>query len=238
MLAVIDARMPQTAQNTLISLGYELIPLPICNQISQPVQGHPDLLLFFAPEYILTTPGYAKNAAHALKIISDRLKKPIRLTEKELSPCYPEEAMLCTAAVGNKLFFNRLIAARELQEDKSFEKPLHVKQGYTKCSTVIVNDHALITADPSVKAAAENCGISVCNISPGAVTLPGYSEGFLGGASSFFPYLKTPPHLLFCGNLDLHPDAERIKSFCLMEGVEVISLSQDPLYDVGTIFII
>ena len=72
-----------------------------------------------------------------------------------------------------------------------------VKQGYAKCSTVLVNEQACITADTSIAAAVKQCGLDVLQIRPGFVELPGYPYGFLGGGKR-----KTFPGCVgLCGEI-------------------------------------
>ena len=58
-------------------------------------------------------------------------------------------------------------------------------------------------------------------------------EGFIGGASGLIDN-KT---LCFNGNIKTHPDAENIKSFCKNAGVDVISLNNGNLKDIGSILV-
>ena len=44
--------------------------------------------------------------------------------------------------------------------------------------------------------------------------------------------------VLFCGNIDLHPDVENIKAFCQKHKKTAVSLSDGELYDVGSIFFV
>lgn len=106
-----------------------------------------------------------------------------------------------------------------------------VPQGYTACSSAIVNEHALITADTKIAQAAETVGIDVLQIQPGFIDLPGYSYGFLGGACG-----KIAPNCLaFTGQLNHHPDHHRILSFLSAHHVEPVFLTDRPCFDCGGI---
>ena len=98
-----------------------------------------------------------------------------------------------------------------------------------------IGDHALITADHSIAKAARQQGLDLLQIRPGAVLLPGYDCGFIGGAASHSPYTESD-RVFFCGDLHSHPDADAIETFCHRHGKAVISLSDESLLDVGTIF--
>ena len=68
-------------------------------------------------------------------------------------------------------------------------------------------------------------------IQPGHIQLPGYDTGFLGGCCGKLAADK----LAFTGQLDLHPDGQRIQSFLEQRGVTAVELTTGPLIDVGGI---
>ena len=111
-------------------------------------------------------------------------------------------------------------------------KIVNVNQGYTKCSVCKVSENAIITADQSIAKAAQAMGIDVLPICEGYISLPPFKHGFIGGASGLCNGLKT---LYFCGNINLHKDADAIKAFCKNHNREIVSLSDEVLFDVGTL---
>lgn len=236
MLAVVDCRFPEDAQSTLWEYGYETVKLPPHPHLSTSVASHPDMLLFFVSDAILTTRTYVQVAKQELKRISEFLQKPILTVREELGNTYPQDILLNAAPIGRKLFCYAAHTATELTHRDDFEV-CSVRQGYAKCSVLPVGKQALITEDPSIASTAKNMGLDVLKISAGAVQLSPYPNGFLGGASSLAPY-QPIRKILFCGNLDLHPDADSIRHFLQKHGYEALSLSKSPLLDVGTIYLI
>jgi len=107
---------------------------------------------------------------------------------------------------------------------------IHVKQGYTKCSLVILDDNAAITSDKGLAAALKKYGIDILLITHGHVNLPGFPYGFLGGASG-----KVDDEIIFNGNLSAHPDFEKIKDFICQRGLKVTWFEEYPLEDIGSI---
>lgn len=236
MIAVIDQRTPKSARIALQRLGLDLCPLPLYPKIDSPVSGHPDMLLFFARDAIITSKGYAQIAHRQLQQISDRVKLPIVLTEQESQSPYPYDIALNAAVVGDRLFCYPKHTAKEITE-RYEKRVLPVRQGYAKCSTLPIGFDALITEDPSVETGATRNGFDVLRIQSGHVRLDGYPFGFIGGASSCSPY-QPLDCVLFCGDPDTHPDAESIRGFCKKYNQKIIPLGSDTLYDVGTIFLI
>jgi hypothetical protein len=234
MIAVIDSRMPWEAQRALTSLGYKLCHLPAYPTLDTPVSGHPDMLVFFSRDAIYTTRSYAALAQDALEELHRHTKLPIVCTENDLQKQYPHDVLLNAAPIGNNLFCLPAHTADELQKQYRI---FPVKQGYAKCSTLPIGEHALITEDPSIAKVVTALGIDVLEVRSNAVRLAGYSTGFLGGASSYSPYESTDT-VLFCGALELHPNAGEIRDFCKKHQKTPISLGSFPLTDVGTIFLL
>ncbi len=153
--------------------------------------------------------------------------------EAKLSDKYPCDVLLNVASLGNTLICNPSTCAKEILDyaNKTGMNVIKVKQGYTKCSTLIVNDHAIITEDEGIyKTVLEsNQSIDALLIKKGYVSLPGYDYGFIGGAS-----VVIDKNVFFFGAIQNHPDYDKIKLFLDSQGKEIIQLSNDkPLLDIG-----
>ena len=70
-------------------------------------------------------------------------------------------------------------------------------------------------------------------ISAGHIDLPGYKYGFIGGATGRFMDM-----VLFTGNIDGHPDRNRIHEFIKSRGLKAKILSNHRLLDTGSILVI
>ena len=104
-------------------------------------------------------------------------------------------------------------------------------QGYTRCAAAIVDQNSVITADMGLSMVLKRAGLTVLEIQPGAIRLPGYPYGFIGGCCG----LIAPNQLAFTGSLGFHPDSQKIKSFLQERGVQWIELTNEPLLDIGGI---
>ena len=153
--------------------------------------------------------------------------------EAKLSDKYPGDVLLNVASLGNTLILNPNTCAKEIL-DYATERNMNiikVKQGYTKCSTLVVNNHAIITEDEGIyKAVLESSlNIDALLIKKGYVSLPGYDYGFIGGAS-----VAIDKNVFFFGAIQKHPDYDKIKLFIDSQGKQIIQLSNDkPLLDIG-----
>ena len=106
---------------------------------------------------------------------------------------------------------------------------INVKQGYSKCSIVIVDEDSIITYDNGIANACEHAGMNVLRIRPGYVALAGYKTGFIGGASG-----RVGDTIVFCGDISAHPDSTAITEFIQERGLNIKSFSF-PLTDIGSI---
>ncbi len=107
---------------------------------------------------------------------------------------------------------------------------IDVKQGYTKCNTVIVSPNAFITSDAGIARQLSSYLIDVLLIQNGHVGLSGFPHGFLGGASG-----KVDDTIFFNGDLSRHPDCQRIISFIEDRGLSAVYFEDYPLEDIGSL---
>lgn len=236
MIAVLSESIPQVALQSICTYGFEPILLPKHPSLPKAVATHPDMLLFFAKNFIFTEQAYYRIAKKELDAISAATKKELCFVEESLSSAYPADILFNALPMGEHLICNQRHTAKKILESVSGEI-IDVHQGYCKCSTVPVASNALITADPSIAKKAENFGFDVLRIQEGFVSLPPYSTGFLGGASSLAPYSEID-EIYFFGELNFHPDKENILAFCAKYRKKAISLCSAPLFDVGTAFLL
>ena len=143
---------------------------------------------------------------------------------------YPSDAAYNVARIGNKVIHNFNFTDKILLSHIKDEK-IQVSQGYSKCSLCIVDENSVITEDIGIATILERHNINVLKISAGDVSLPGLNYGFLGGASG-----KLSTNILgFAGNIKEHRNYSEILRFCTMRNVEIVSLSDEKLIDVGSI---
>ena len=108
-------------------------------------------------------------------------------------------------------------------------KTIHINQGYARCSTLVVNENAVITADKSVEAAMIRNGVEVLKISAGHIRLSGFDYGFIGGASC-----TLGNTVYFFGDITKHPDFVKIKAFIRgHNSILEILCKNNPLTDIG-----
>ena len=232
MYAIIDARAPRGCLDGLRARGFKTILLPSDDRLAAPVSGHADMLLYVG-DRIFCRREYLERAAGELEQVSKLSGLSVELTDEKGRDKYPQDVLFNAVRFGRYLFCRADAVSRSLREyaDRTGLEIVNVRQGYAKCSVCAVNDGAAITADVGLAAALEAKGIEVLRVEPGHVTLPGYDSGFIGGATGVFG-----DSVYFCGSIEKHPNGKEIAAFCEKHGKRAVSLSDEKLYDVGSIF--
>ena len=226
--------MPDDAKRGIRENGFEIIELPPSPALQTQVASHPDMLIYFG-EKLITSEGYYAVAKLEIDKISRISGKAVEFASEVIKPDYPFDVRFNAFEVGRCLFCSEKGVSGAVTDDAKRRglDIVYVKQGYAKCSTVVVGENAIITADVGIANAARARGVYTLVVSSGGVTLDGYDHGFLGGASGAFGN-----KVYFCGDLERHPDCAKIVEFCEKHGKKVVSLSPSPLFDAGTIFFI
>ncbi len=230
--AIADCRISIDIQKKLENYADKIIKLVPFGHLPMPVASHPDMLLWHCAGRIVTYRDYFEANRNIFAELSDF---EIMIDSGNVCAEYPHDIALNCANVGNRIIAHRDYISPVIMRiaDEEGMQILHTRQGYAKCSTVLVGDNAVITADRSIEKSALAAHIDVLRVNEGNVALEGYNTGFIGGAGG-----TTDTEVLFCGNLDLHPDGERIREFCGEHGKQAVSLSSAPLYDYGTVMLI
>ncbi len=159
------------------------------------------------------------------------------LTVKDIAEIrgeYPENIGYNGVCVGKYFIHNKEYTSERLKnlvERKDLEI-ISVKQGYTKCNAVVVDEKSLITSDEGMYKSIKNAAaeIDVLLIEKGHVLLEGFDYGFLGGASG-----RIQNEIIFNGNLRAHPNFAEIERFISDRNLKVTYFEDYPLTDIGSI---
>ena len=107
---------------------------------------------------------------------------------------------------------------------------IDVPQGYARCSCLPVDETSIITADRGIIGPCRAAGLSVLEVTPGHVLLPGYTYGFIGGCGG-----RVGDTIVFHGSLNQHPDGDAIRRFIEERGLACVDFPEFPLTDIGSI---
>lgn len=181
------------------------------------VSNHPDLYMFYDGDL------YTEPTVPYKGIVCEAIGEH-----------YPDNVKYNIAKVGEAIIGNFDLIGPTLIEhllDKAY-RLIHVKQGYAKCSTLVVDDHSIITSDKGIWKAARAHEIDALLIQPGFIELPGHDYGFIGGCS-----VRLDQAIFFSGDITKHPDYEAIKAFITKRAL-TIDYVEGPLMDLGSFIIL
>ncbi len=155
------------------------------------------------------------------------------LTKSKIIPKYPYNIALNHIIIGKTFIGNVRYTDKNIIQyckENNF-KIINVNQGYTKCSTAIINENAVITSDNGIYKACINNKIDALKIDFGYISLYGYDYGFIGGCCG-----KLNKYTLaFTGKVSEHKNYKEIKSFLHNYNINILELSNKPLIDIGSI---
>ncbi|MBQ8258570.1 MAG: hypothetical protein IJY97_03315 [Clostridia bacterium] len=214
---------------------FEIIQLPPDASLPEAVNGHGDLLIFKIDNKLVTRKSYYRTAKDKIDLICDNGGLELVLSDVEAGDHYPNDCGLCTVISGKNIICRNVstdVEILRLADDLGYNL-LNVQQGYSKCSCAVLADGAIITADRGIAKVTLENDIDTLLITEGNVALPGYSYGFIGGATGI-----CDDKLYFSGNLKSHPDHKTIEEFAKKHDTECISLSDGNLFDVGSLIFI
>ena len=230
---ITDIRIDAECEKNLKERGFDVLKLPMSTVLQAPVSAHPDMLIFIGKGKLICHGSYYNAAKETLELIAERGGFDIILSDEPWESEYPRDVLFNAATVGNKLVCRKRSASILMLDLFGDGKIVDVKQGYAKCSMCTVGENGVITRDRSIAEALRNTDIDLLLIENDNTSLSGYNCGFIGGASG-----DDGGNVYFCGNIDLHPEADRIKKFCRKHNRTPVSLSSAPLYDYGTLMFI
>jgi len=217
----------------LMIRGFDPILLPPDPCLGEAVASHPDTVLLKLGDEIFTTADYCDAAPYVFSDIRDAAPHiRINFTSDVRSSRYPEDCGMNALVMGRRIFarLDTLSGAIvKAAEDGGFEL-IHTSQGYPACTVLPLGERHAITADRGMARALSAHGVEVTLIREGHIALPPHEYGFIGGASGVFD-----GRVYFLGDLNTHPDSELIKRAIFNAGYEPISLSDEPLRDLGGI---
>ncbi len=228
---LLDARAPKRLTDELKNRNIDIIPVFAHPDVYAAVACHPDIMFHHISGNIIV---YAPNTP--LQIIDFLCKKGFEMIKGEtfLQNKYPGTIAYNVARVGNYAFHNTKYTdpvIKKLLEEQEI-RLVHVKQGYSKCLTCVVDSKSIITSDREIYRKAAAVGLDVLLIEPDeSIKLEPFDMGFIGGASGLIGKNK----LLFTGDITLHKNYKEINDFLSLKAVDMVIIKDEHLIDLGTI---
>lgn len=209
--------------------GYNVLPTDTISEFLFPEQKHADMQILTINNNIFLL--------EECTFLKQKLSEynPI-ISSKKANGKYPDNVQMNFLYLNNTLYGKLSVMSDELKSycmDNEIQL-VNVNQGYCRCSTLIVDEKAVITADSSIEKVLKNNGVEVLKIEEGSVVIDGFDYGFIGGASA-----KAGDIIFFFGNITNHPDYIKIKNFIEKHYQKIEILCKNlPLTDIGGVTLI
>ncbi|KOA20225.1 hypothetical protein CLHOM_14300 [Clostridium homopropionicum DSM 5847] len=229
---IVDYRISEEEKNSILKLGYNFLLCPPSKDLHFSVSGHPDMLMHILnSKNIIVHKDMPKEFVCILKDSGYN----ILYSNSSLKSAYPHDIILNALNISNYFVHYLDYTDTNLLNFFKYQKNfLKVKQGYTKCSTAIINDKAIITSDTGIASILSSNHIDVLLLPPGDILLPGLNYGFIGGCCG----LIREDVLAFYGNLKYYKYRDEVMNFLKKHKVTPVFLREGPLIDRGSIFAI
>lgn len=225
---IVDFRIHNEEKEYLITQGYNLLICPPSNLLYEAVCGHPDMLLHILDSNIVVHRDMNIEFIQNLSLLNYKIHK----SNSTLQTKYPYNIGLNALSIGNFFVHSVKFTDTNLLALAKNKELINVKQGYTKCSTCVVNSNAIITSDVSIAKDLTMKKLDVLFIPPGDIILTGLNYGFIGGATG----LIEDKVLAFYGHLDHYMYGKEVLEFLKKHRVEPVFLRNGKLIDRGSIF--
>lgn len=241
---VLRANLPKRAEHVIIGAKYvHLLEEPLKTRgitplfvpdnpnVDERLSGHADLSVFHAGGEEIWLAPYLRESGFAARLTA--MGAQVHIADIVQSASYPHDAQMNIAALGGAFIYNPKVSYMPVIERLAGKRGMRgapARQGYAKCSVLVVDERSIITQDAGIARAARGIGLNVLEIAPGYVTLDGFEYGFLGGAG----FKPAADIMAFTGMLDAHPDRARILTFLAARGVSAVYLTGLPVFDIGS----
>ncbi len=225
---LIGAKYSKILVKILENQGISVLEIPENPDIAPQTASHADMSVCHLGGNRLAAAGavYDKlkaSAPHGLELI--KAAKPQKAD-------YPHDIGLNACILGNRLLHNLKHTDPVIISDADFSglECHNVRQGYTKCSVCVLKRDRIITSDMGIHSLAGRLGIESLLIKSGHIRLEGYDTGFIGGCCGKL----SEGIIAFTGRLHEHPDEKKILAFIEKSNIDIMFLTDEPVFDVGS----
>ncbi len=224
---LVDYRLPVEMKNKIESFGIEIVETVAHPNLYEAVKGHPDLMGCPLKNITIIEP-YLYN-----KKYKDFERFSIRIGNELIEKEYPNHIKYNVATFGNYAIGYFKYVDKEIATvlESLNISLINTNQGYSKCSTLILDSNNLVTSDISIfKAVNEVYGMNIARINSGDIILEGFEYGFIGGASSLIDNKK----IAFMGSLEYYNDGKAIMNVLDSLKIDAVFLANSKLQDYGS----
>ena len=225
MLIIIDKKIPGEAKEKLSAYG-TLLELETEGIVYPAISGHPDIFFCKIPQALIVSPSLPEIFLHKLQ--EQQLQF---IPGNQASSIKHPASVYYNAAVNNQYLVHRLeFTDPVILQNCHTLKKIPVKQAYTRCNLLLLKDDHYLTSDRGIHKNLQRSGLKGIFVSPTGIILPGFPNGFLGGAMGLLN-----DTIFITGSLSHYPDGAAVRKFLEDLKYRIVELYNGPLIDGGGI---
>ena len=229
MLAIIDARSSEQAKENIKKYADEVLYFETDGITYNSISGHPDIFMYQDDNNLIIAPNSPELLfnflkKHTIKFQIGRNHINETVTNSVRYNCVSTDSML--------------LHKKDMTEDSiletNFKKTfINLPQAYARCSMIHLGNDVFVTSDLGIKKELDKHKLQNFYFSPEDIQIIDHKTGFFGGTCGV--YNKK---IVFNGTIDKHKSGKDLRAFLTKLNFEIITLSDDFLYDGGGIFFI
>lgn len=208
--------------------NYAVLPIKPYSKLDSPVSSHADMLICVIDKTVFCYEEYFNENPDFFAMIKNEGYSIIK-SKQNCEKHYPNDIGLNALIIGNRIFCNKKYTIKEIVEygESNGYEIINVKQGYSACSTLVVDDNHAVTSDLGMLKSLENEGINVTLVTNDDIVLNGYNCGFIGGSGFVLDNVAY-----FFGNIfeEVYKDVTDLLNSL---NIRIFNLSNEKLFDYG-----
>jgi hypothetical protein len=225
MLIIVDKKIPGEAKEKLSAYG-TLLELETEGIVYPAISGHPDIFLCKTPQALIVSPSLPEIFLHKLQ------EQQLQFIPGNHTSHIPHPGSVhYNAAVSDRYLVHRLeFTDPVILQNCHTLKKIPVKQAYTRCNLLLLKDDHYLTSDRGIHKNLQRSGLEGIFVSPTGIILPGFPNGFLGGAMGL-----VNDSIFVIGSLVFYPEGSTVRKFLENLNYRIVELYQGLLFDGGGI---
>ena len=226
---IVSYKISEGFEQLLTNLKIDIIKTEPIYEIDVPVRDHPDMAVH--PIDYKKIVVYNKHETY----YREKLKKygvEVIPSSNKLNKLYPNDIALNVSRTNDYYFYKENCIDLSIEKNlMGNSKPILVKQGYSKCSSLIIGNNLVITSDKGLCNTYLNNGVKCYLIPFGEIYLTGYDTGFIGGCGGMI----SEDELLFYGNLERYKYSDKLVEILKNENIKYYYPKDCEFIDLGSI---
>ena len=228
MYAIIDKRVSSEIKKNLRTYVEGIFEFSSEGITYNSISGHPDIFIFQDESGLVVAPNSPKKLISFLDSINAKYSFGRKPVGNSL-----DDSVLYNCLTTNKYIFCKKEKPDAVIQKRCLEKTIvNLPQAYARCRMFTINN-AVITSDKGIVKVLEKNNIEYFYFDPSEIKIEDHKNGFIGGTMGVLNN-----NVFFLGNILKHKSGKALESYIIQQGMEVVCLGNDYLYDGGGVFFI